>query len=144
MYLICVSCHHHAEIKPLKKDARLRCKECGSRVARTTRVVKSNMLNGGVTEPGAARVLTYAGLLSIAEQRGYKPGWAAMKWKIIFGDWPPDDRPPVQNPSQELMWWIRQQNIAYAKANFPREKKPPKPPEKKSELMSSADWETDL
>lgn len=145
MWVVCVACHHYAEISPLPRYRVLRCTACGSRVARTATKLKSSMLNGGQTEAGEAKVLTYAGLLSIANERGYKVGWAAVKYQVIYREWPPDgDKPAPQNPSAELMWWIKQQNIAYAKANFPREKKPPKPVETKSSLMSSDDWEVDL
>jgi hypothetical protein len=103
------------------------------------------MLNGGQTEAGEAKVLTYAGLISIARERGYKIGWASVKYRAIYGVWPADDnKPEPQNPSAELAWWIRKQNIEYAKAHFPREKKPPKPVEKKSSLMTAEDWDVNL
>ena len=51
------------------------------------------------------------------QQRGYKDGWAAYKFKERFGQWPP--RKPNQNlrgqPS-EVSSWIRSRNIAFAKS----------------------------
>lgn len=113
-WIICISCHHAVEKKPLPRNPRLVCTACGSHVARVVRVVKTAMFNGGQTEAGAAKVLTYAGLLSIAKERGYKVGWAGMKYRTIFGVWPKIETEPC-NPSDELMWWIKKQNVAYAK-----------------------------
>lgn len=65
--------------------------------------------------PGEAKILTHAGLISIAGNRGYKKGWAAVKYKKIYGAWPDGD-PPPENPSGELSWWIKQQSKQYAKS----------------------------
>ncbi len=114
MWLICVACHHHAELKA-KIGAKLICSQCGSRASRRTRVLKMSMLNGGRTPAEDARISTFAGLLSIANHRGYKRGWAAVKWRIIYGKWPDGLDPSPDNPSPELAWWIGKQNAAYAK-----------------------------
>jgi hypothetical protein len=52
----------------------------------------------------------------IAKQRDYKPGWAAHKYKEKFRVWPPGSQPAPQEPSPEVLSWIRSRNIAYAKA----------------------------
>ena len=142
MWVICVSCHRHVEKKPLPKAAKLRCIACGSRVARVVRRVKQSMLNGGQVGADEAKVLTYAGLLSIASQRGYKKAWASMKYCAIYGMPPNVEEPPPQNPSQELMWWIRKQNVEYAKKHFPRKAAEPKP--QVSALMTDDDWSVGL
>jgi superfamily II DNA or RNA helicase len=55
-------------------------------------------------------------LTAIAMDRGYKPGWAAHKFKEKFGQWPP--RVPVQpeDPTPEVRSWVRSRQIAWAKA----------------------------
>lgn len=148
MFCICIACHKVAEIKPLPKRARLKCSACGSRVARVVRKVLPKMLNGGQTDPEAARTMTFAGLLSIASARGYKPAWAAMKYKIIYGEWPHGEPSAGQNPSGELLWWIKKQNIEYAKARRAAEgvewSRSRLKPETQSQLMTGEDWNVDL
>jgi hypothetical protein len=141
-WLICIACHHTAQGRGMPRKGHLVCNGCGSRVARAVRVMKPAMFNGGQTEAGAAKVMTYAGLLSIARERGYRVGWAGMKYRAIYGVWPNIETEP-RNPSAELMWWIKRESIAYAKAHFPREKKV-MPEEKPSELMNDDDWGIDL
>ncbi len=114
MWVICISCHHAVEKSPIPRNRRLKCTACGSVVARVVRVIKMDMLNGGQMPSDAAKTLTHAGLISIAHHRGYKKGWAAVKYKKIYGVWPDGD-PPPENPSGELTWWIRQQGKEYAK-----------------------------
>ena len=58
----------------------------------------------------------HAMLVHIAQQRGHKLGWAAHKFREKFRFWPPRIRPAPQEPSQEVLSWIRSRNIAYAKA----------------------------
>ena len=112
-------------------------------MARPVRAVKQHMFNGGQVPAAEARVLTYAGLLSIARERGYKVGWAGMKYRAIYGKWPEGQPEPV-NPSGELMWWIKKQGKEWAKAK--RAEEGPKKPLKSnnSALMSQDDWEVDL
>ena len=157
MWVICIGCHHAVEVKPLPKNKRLRCSACGSQVARTVRQIKESMLNGGQMPPDEAKALTHAGLISIASHRGYKPGWAAMKFKLIYGYWP-DGKPDPQNPSGELTWWIKREGRAYAKAMRekdggewksggrarPSKINPTGDVKQSSALMSKDDWEVDL
>ncbi len=143
MWLICIACHHKVEGRGIPRKGTLLCTGCGSRVARQVTVLHSYMLNGGQMPKETAKQLTHAGLASIARERGYSVGWVAHKFRTIFGNWPPRASPDPQNPSGELVWWIKKGNIAYAKAHFPKEKKT-KPAEKPSNLMSQEDWETDL
>ncbi len=58
----------------------------------------------------------HAMLVHIAAERGYKPGWAAHKFKEKFGVWP--DRRCVEpmTPTPEVSSWVRSRQIAYAKA----------------------------
>jgi DNA repair protein RadD len=54
----------------------------------------------------------------ISAGKGYKPGWAACKYKDKFGIYPPwawKDLPP-HPPSAEIQAWVRHMNIRYAKS----------------------------
>ena len=148
MWVICISCHHRAELKPLPKR-RLRCTVCGSSATRAVRVVMPSMVDGGQLPADTARRLMHAGLVSIAAHRGHKPGWAAMKYKAIYGTWPADDKPAAQDPSSELLRWIRKQNREYARTRPLREIGAPifaaEPiSELASPLMQPEDYDVDL
>ena len=144
MFALCCSCHRVAQLKAIPRTAKLRCSSCGSAAVRSLRKVKTSMLNGGQTEPGAAKVLTYAGLLSIAQQRGYKVGYAAAKFRDIFGHWP-EAKPEPQNPSPELLWWVKAQGKAWARGKeTPTSDAPIEITAPYSELMSDADWDVKL
>ena len=58
----------------------------------------------------------HAELIGIACERGYRPGWAAYKFKEKFGFWPPRTQPPAVKASPEVLSWVRSRNIAWAKA----------------------------
>jgi hypothetical protein len=55
-------------------------------------------------------------LLYIANERGYKEGWAAHKYKTKFGVWPRGLDDAQKPPTSKLQNWIVSQQIAYAKA----------------------------
>ncbi len=55
-------------------------------------------------------------LMHIAVNRGYKPGWAAFKFKEKFGTWPIARSAQPIEPTPEVLSWVRSRNIAYAKA----------------------------
>lgn len=57
----------------------------------------------------------YQELKSIAEENGYKPGWAAVNYKEKFGDWPPRDwnRLPALAPTQATRRWLKSKHIAW-------------------------------
>jgi len=55
-------------------------------------------------------------LTSICRERGFKPGWAAVKFKEKFGTWPPWGVAEMPlTPSPEVRAWVRSRAIAYAK-----------------------------
>jgi DNA repair protein RadD len=62
------------------------------------------------------RMHWHAMLAHIAITRGYKPGWAAHKFKEKFGNWPAVRTITPQHPSPEVLAWVRSRNIAFAKA----------------------------
>jgi len=57
----------------------------------------------------------YAELAWIAAQRGYKPGWAKHKFRERFGHWPNYRSIIPQEPSPEVLAWVRHCQIKYAK-----------------------------
>ena len=64
-----------------------------------------------------ARRTWHAMLIYLAQERAYKSGWAAYKYKEKFGDWPPRFTVPQPiEPSVEVRSWVRSRMIAYAKA----------------------------
>jgi superfamily II DNA or RNA helicase len=59
----------------------------------------------------------HAMLIGIAQERGYKPGWAAYKFKEKFGDWPPKHSVPSPVMADaEVRSWVRSRAIAWVKA----------------------------
>lgn len=57
-------------------------------------------------------------LRAYALERGYKPGWAAQKFKTKCGAWPPrgwEDHPPC-TPSPKTRSWIKAEQIRWAKS----------------------------
>jgi DNA repair protein RadD len=58
----------------------------------------------------------HAMLAHIARDRGYKPGWAAHKFKEKFGHWPVTNNVSPIPPNAEVLSWERHCRIRYAKA----------------------------
>jgi superfamily II DNA or RNA helicase len=64
----------------------------------------------------AMRERWHAMLAHIADERGYKSGWVAHKYREKFGAYPAwGARPTPQAPSAEVRSWVRSRQIAYAK-----------------------------
>jgi len=107
-------------VKPVKVSI---CPQCG---------FKPERKSGVEVEDGELRELTdgkkklkftqadkqawYSQLLHIAEKRGYKPGWAAHKFREKFKTWPAARTVTPLQPSAEVLAWVRSRDIAYAKA----------------------------
>jgi DNA repair protein RadD len=67
----------------------------------------------------------HAMLMQVAIERGYKPGWAAHKYKEKFGTWPPwGSSPQPISPLPEVRSWVRSRLIAYAKRRGQHEEVP--------------------
>jgi superfamily II DNA or RNA helicase len=65
----------------------------------------------------AERAQWHAMLTAIADEKGYKPGWIAHKFKEKFGLFPPwGSKPQPISPSAEVRSWVRSRMIAFAKA----------------------------
>ena len=60
----------------------------------------------------------FAELRYIASDRGYRQGWAAMKYKEKFGSFPPWDWNDdiTATPTVTTLRWVKSRQIAYAKA----------------------------
>jgi hypothetical protein len=70
----------------------------------------------GKTYSDVERERWHAMLIWIGQERDYKAGWAAHKYRDKFGVFPawgaaPDPFPP----SAEVRSWVRSRNIAFAK-----------------------------
>jgi superfamily II DNA or RNA helicase len=69
-------------------------------------------------DDSGVRAEWHSGLAFIAAERGYKPGWAAHKYREKFGDWPPyGARPVPREPSIEIRRWVKSRMIAYARGS---------------------------
>jgi len=55
----------------------------------------------------------YAGLRWVVDQKGYKPGWAAQKFKTIFGKWPRFGYVEPEVPSGDLRSFVANQRRNY-------------------------------
>jgi DNA repair protein RadD len=56
----------------------------------------------------------------IADERGYKPGWVAYKFKEKFGNFPPRGNTPTPiPPTPECRSWVRSRMIAFARSQDP-------------------------
>ena len=79
-------------------------------------VDRARRAQGNVYSP-EERERWHAMLIWIASERGYKPGWAAHKYKEKFGAWPPWGAAPEPiPPTAECRSWVRSRMIAYARS----------------------------
>ena len=78
------------------------------------------LVNGKHTDgnsyPPSERARWHAMLIHIGDERGYKAGWAAHKYKEKFGAFPAwGASPNPMAPTAEVRSWVRSRQIAYAK-----------------------------
>jgi DNA repair protein RadD len=79
--------------------------------------VERNGLVAGLSMGPAEREAFHAQLIYIAQERGYKSGWAAHKYKEKIGRFPPwGVTPEPIPPSPEVRSWVRSRQIAFAKS----------------------------
>ena len=98
------------------------CPSCGWRPTRRGGGV--DFVDGELTEVGCdprkldadERRRWHAEFAWIAQERGYKTGWTAHKFKEKFGAWPSERFIAPAIPSAEVRAWVRSRQIAYAKA----------------------------
>jgi DNA repair protein RadD len=110
----CPICSH------IHKPAR-HCPSCGHEYTRPSLVEhqpgKLSPYTGMIEGSAGDRVDFYAQLLWIAVERGYKPGWAAHKFKERYGEFPPRGMPPLpKKPTLKTGDWLRSSMIRWSKA----------------------------
>jgi superfamily II DNA or RNA helicase len=103
-----------------------RCPSCGFQPQRAAQfqpttdgelgLVKGARAQASLYDP-IERARWHGMLVTIAQQRGYKAGWAAANYREKFGQWPPYGAivQPLP-PSPECLSWVRSRTIAYARA----------------------------
>jgi superfamily II DNA or RNA helicase len=115
----CSNCHF---VKPAKVH---KCPACGFAPQRQSEVEvadgeltllkrsKAHQVRKGLDEFGSKQS-TYGQLLTIVRERGYKPGWAANKYRTIFGVWPKglDDKAEPVGP--RMSQFLRAEAIRYS------------------------------
>jgi superfamily II DNA or RNA helicase len=80
-------------------------------------LVDRNRKSQAPTYDPETRRTWHAMLIYIAQERGYKSGWAAHKYKEKFNEWPSRFTVPQPvEPTSEVRSWVRSRNIAYAKS----------------------------
>lgn len=57
----------------------------------------------------------FSQLLHIERHRGYRPGWAANQYRARFGVWPRGLNEVMAAPSNEMLAWVKSQQIRFAK-----------------------------
>lgn len=109
----CPKCHF---LKPPKVS---KCPVCGFAPARQSDVVVGD---GQLVEVARhadkiEKQRWYSMLRMIAQQRGYKLGWAANKYRTKFGVWPfAGISETTVTPSTDVSSWVQSQQIAWAKS----------------------------
>ena len=100
---------------PKKSDI---CSHCGHVRQRKALVETVNgvmqELNGSVAREDKQRF--YSELVFVAQSRGYKPGWSAVKYKEKFGVYPRGLQDIPATPSHATLKWIQSRQIAWAKS----------------------------
>ncbi len=99
------------------------CPECGYELRPAGRLVET--LDGELVEIAVGaepdvqdRAAFHAELRGLAAEAGYKPGWAAHKYRERFGDFPPFawNGAPAAAPSLTTRRWVKSRNIAWWRA----------------------------
>lgn len=72
-------------------------------------------LSGGPTATPDQKQEIYSQLLYIAQDRGYKSGWVAHKYRERFGVWPRTMKDVPAPPSRQLLGWLRSRQIAQSR-----------------------------
>jgi superfamily II DNA or RNA helicase len=95
------------------------CTVCGHMARRRHEVEVQNgvlqrLSNPNVSEQQQKQEI-YSQLIWYAHEHGYSEGWAAHKYKKLHGVFPRKLHKTPEVPSQQLLGWITNQNIAYAK-----------------------------
>jgi hypothetical protein len=78
-------------------------------------VARNRRANADKFSPGDQRQF-HRELTAIANNRGYKPGWIAHKYREKFGIWPRTPSVEPAPPSAATIRWVQSRQIAYAKS----------------------------
>jgi DNA repair protein RadD len=98
------------------------CPACGFLPQRPPRAITIGEGDLGLVKGGKAapvqhdRVAWFSMLTAIGQERGYRPGWAAVNYRDKFGNWPPTRCTTPMEPTPEVRSWVRSRMIAYAKS----------------------------
>lgn len=139
----CVQCHY------LKPPKMAKCPNCG---------FVAQPISSTKTEPGELSELirkkdkaadkftkpeAYGMLKTVATQKGHKDGWAAHKFRELFGVWP--NHPPVREapliePSPDMLNWLKSRQIAWAHSK--KSRPPPSSPQswRADDVLGSEDY----
>lgn len=111
--IICPGCGHSATFAKAPRK-RFACSQCGAKDARVIRRPHIWHAPREQRPVNEARRVTYGSLLSFAREKGFKDGWAAFRFKALYGAWPQDaDQLPLAEeptPCEDLIAWINAQN----------------------------------
>jgi len=109
----------------LKPAGILQCTQCGFVPERQSQIAEREgqlvQLNGkrrtkADATPRAPQDF-YGMLLWVQQERGYKRGYAAAKYKDRYGRWPPPHFLEIPKPPDAIVLnWLKSRNIAYARA----------------------------
>ena len=97
----------------------------GMRLAASVKARSVDFIDGDLGQVNRSGVVTalahdksafYSQLLWIAEQRTYKRGWAAYKFKEKFGDWPASRFVSPMPAGEAVRAWVRSRQIAFARS----------------------------
>jgi DNA repair protein RadD len=116
------ACPQCSFMKPPKTPI---CPQCGFKATRPSDIepVEGELaqLRGKKMPPALqalesiGRTRVYHQFLWIARERGHKEGWAAMKYKDAFGNWPNGISKEVEEPTPSVLSWEHSQRIKWAK-----------------------------
>ena len=118
--------HTCEECKNIFSHSRV-CPQCGWKVPFSKKdvdVIEADLVRIGkkmvkkLPEGWPSHDIFYAMLINYGASKGYKPGWAAVKFKEKCGVWPERHWMNMASvpPGKRILNWITSRNIAYAKA----------------------------
>lgn len=108
----CPACSHVHGYAP-------HCPACGHEYPRKKRVHEEGRLEElgeGAAATRAVKQEFYSQLLGVCENRGYKDGWAAHKYRERFSVWPNGLAKDPKPPTADTKRWVQSRLIAWAKA----------------------------
>lgn len=121
----CPACHY---LKPAKVH---KCPACGFLPERQSQVEvadgelallkrskhtgKAHQVRQGLAEFGSKQSV-YGQLLTLVRERGYKPGWAANKYRTIYGVWPRGLSETPEPITPRMSQFLRAEAIRYSYA----------------------------